>query len=82
MKRLSTLSAGMSFGETALIDVGVRSADVRADSIVECFALSRSALAELEARQPALMIHLLRNALRLSHDTAARLTAEVAALEG
>jgi glutaminase len=81
-RRLSTLSAGMSFGETALIDVGVRSADVRADSIVECCTLSRSAIAELEARQPALMVRLLRNALRLSHDTAARLTAEVAALEG
>jgi glutaminase len=81
-KRLSTLSAGMSFGETALIDVGVRSADVRADSIVECCTLGRAALAELETRQPALMIRLLRNALRLSHDTAARLTAEVAALEG
>jgi CRP-like cAMP-binding protein len=59
----------------------VRSADVRADSIVECCALSRSAIAELEAGQPALMVRLLRNALRLSHDTAARLTSEVAALE-
>ena len=81
-RRLSTLSAGMSFGEPAFQADSVRTADIRADTVVECASLDRAAIAILEAEHPALMIRLLRNALRESIDTASRLTAEVAALEG
>lgn len=81
-KRLSTLSAGMGFGETALIAGGVRSADVRADTTVECCTLSAAAFARLEQERPSLMIRLLHNLLANTAATAVRLTAEVAALEG
>jgi glutaminase len=81
VKRLSTLSAGMSFGEAALLRDGTRSADVRADSPVECATLSRDAFQRLEAEHPALAIKLLRNLMHSTADTAVRLTAEVSALE-
>jgi len=82
VKRLSTLSPGMGFGESALIVGGVRSADVRADTAVECCVLSAKDFATLEHRRPGLMIKLLVNLLSGSTETARRLTAEVAALEG
>lgn len=81
-KRLSTLSAGMSFGELALLQHGTRSADVRADSAVECLVLSRTAYARLEREQPTVLIRLMHQLLRGMSQTALRLTAEVAALEG
>ena len=81
-KRLSTLSAGMVFGEAALIAGGQRSADVRADTAVVCWALSTEAFARLKAERPGLVITLLHNLLRSLTETTARLTAEVAALEG
>jgi glutaminase len=81
-KRLSTLCAGMGFGETALLAGGVRSADVRADTQVECGTLNAHEFARLEHERPSLTIRLLRNLLNSSTETALRLTAEVAALEG
>ncbi len=81
-KRLATLSAGMSFGESALLDGGRRTADVHADTQVECLTLGSAEFAALEASRPMLMVRLLHNLLRSSADTTARLTAEVAALEG
>jgi len=81
-KRLSTLSAGMSFGELALTDGGRRSADVRADTQVECCTLSSTSFADLERGRPGLAIRLLRNLLQGVMGTAVQLTAEVAALEG
>ena len=81
-KRLATLSAGMGFGESALVAGGVRSADVRADTEVECCRLSAEAFANLEHERPSLMIRLMHNLLLSSTNIAARLTAEVAALEG
>ncbi len=81
-KRLSTLSAGMSFGEMALLDGGVRSASARADTPVECAALSAQDFARLERERPALAIRMLRNLLRRTTQTTAQLTVEVAALEG
>ncbi len=81
-KRLSTLSAGMCFGESALLAGGTRSADVRADSPVECWTLSTASFATLETERPRLVIRLLHNLLMAVSETAVRLTTEVAALEG
>jgi len=81
-KRLSTLSAGMCFGESALLVGGTRSADVRADSPVECWTLTATSFAGLESESPRLLIRLLNNLLIAVSETAVRLTAEVAALEG
>ena len=80
-KRLATLSAGMGFGESALIAGGLRSADVRADTEVECCRLSADAFAGLEHDCPTLMIRLMHNLLLSLTTISVRLTAEVAALE-
>ncbi|QTN24744.1 glutaminase A [Rhizobacter sp. AJA081-3] len=81
-KRLSTLSAGMSFGEMALLAGGQRSASARADTPVDCCTLDREAFARLETERPALALRLLRNLLQGTLQTAVQLTGEVAALEG
>jgi len=80
-KRLSTLSAGMGFGELALFAGRRRSADVRADTEVECWTLGTAALARLESEHPALALRLTHNLLLGAAETVARLTADVAALE-
>ncbi len=79
-QRLATLSAGMSFGELALVQGGRRSADVRADTAVHCARLSADAFADLARTQPGLMVRLLHNMVCALGDTTVRLTAEVAAL--
>ncbi len=81
-KRLSTLTAGMAFGEAALVAGGVRSADVRADTAVAVWVLGAAAFSELKARHPVLAITLLHNLLGSASETIHRLTAEVSALEG
>jgi glutaminase len=81
-KRLSTLSAGMSFGELAMIDGGTRSADVIAVGAVECRVLDASTLAQLGASQPQVKIALLKNMLRSAHEIVNRLSQEVSALAG
>jgi CRP-like cAMP-binding protein len=65
----------------ALVAGGQRSADVRADTAVECAVLSVETFRALEAERPSLMIHLLHKLLLVLGQTAVRLTAEVAALE-
>jgi glutaminase len=66
-KRLATFSAGMTFGEMALLDRAPRSAVVSADTEVECDLLPVAAFERLEKSHPRVMIVLLRNlALSLS----------------
>lgn len=81
-RRLSTLSAGMCFGELALVSGGQRSADVRADTPVDCYTLDAATFAALEHERPSLMIRLLHRLLQTSAATTLQLTREVAALEG
>jgi glutaminase len=64
IKRLSTLSPGMAFGELAVVNRTVRSADVRADEPVECYLLSMTAFDELGETNPLLKMTLLQNLLR------------------
>jgi glutaminase len=80
-KRLSTLQAGMAFGEAALIAGGVRSADVRADTRVLLWSLDAATFARLKTERPSLMITLLHNLLQSMAETTVRLSTEVAALE-
>lgn len=80
-QRLATLSAGMCFGEAALLYTATRGADVRADTEVECAVLPVSALQQAEAERPALALQILKGLLRSAAATTARLTAEVAVLE-
>ncbi len=79
--RLTTLSAGMTFGELAYVRREPRSADVVADSQVECRRLSFALLDELAVSEPVLYGKLLRNllevvsgSLRIANDELALLT--------
>lgn len=81
-KRLSTLSAGLSFGELAMINGGTRSADVIAVTAVECRVLDADGLSRLGAQHPAIEIALLKNMLRSAHEIVNRLSQEVVALAG
>jgi glutaminase len=79
-RRLATLSAGMTFGELAFVERGPRSADVFADSDVECLRLPYHLLDRLAGADPVLHGKVLRNilgvvvaSLRLANDEAAQL---------
>jgi glutaminase len=63
-KRLSTLSAGMVFGEMAIVNSLPRSADVRADSEVQCYALSSKDFDRFSQSDASLKATLLENLLR------------------
>jgi len=78
--RLSTLSPGMTFGELALVERSPRTADVRADTAVECFVLSADALDRLGETEPGIRAGILQNLLRSVHRMVARLNHEVATL--
>jgi len=60
-KRLATFSAGMAFGEMAVIDRAPRSANILADSEVECDFLAVEDLNRLGESHPAIRIKLLEN---------------------
>lgn len=60
-RRLATFSAGMAFGEMAVLDRAPRSAMIVADSEVQCDLLSLAALEDLDATEPAIKIKLLEN---------------------
>jgi glutaminase len=78
--RLSTLTAGMTFGEIAYIERSVRSADVRADSDVECLTLSFASLDSLTDTDPRMHGKLLRNLMRVVVSRLRSSNAEVAEL--
>jgi glutaminase len=60
-KRLATFSAGMAFGEMAILDRAPRSAIVVADTEVECDLLSLEAFEQLGSSDPGIKIKLLEN---------------------
>jgi glutaminase len=77
LRRLSTLSAGMGFGEPSMIEGGIRTAFVRADVPSVCWVLSRQAFQSLDVTSPELKIRLLENLLRSATQTLGRLSFEV-----
>lgn len=80
LQRLSTLSAGMTFGELAILDRAPRTADVRADSDVECLVLSVAAFDRLGEEHPRIKMTILENLLRNAHHMVGRLNRELASL--
>ncbi len=60
-KRLATFSAGMAFGEMAVIDRAPRSAMIQADTDVECDLLGLEDLTNLGQTHPLIKIKLLEN---------------------
>jgi glutaminase len=79
LHRLSTLAAGMAFGEQSIVEGSIRTAFVRADVASVCWVLSRSAFDSLELANPELKIRLLENLLRSATQTLGRLSFEVLA---
>jgi glutaminase len=61
--RLTTLSAGMTFGELAYVDRGPRTANVVADTAVGCRTLPYAEFDRLAVDEPQLYAKLLRNIL-------------------
>ena len=82
VRRLSTLSGGMLFGELSLIGREQRTADVHADTMVECLVLEADDFDRLAVDDPTLACALLANLLRVVGRTARRMTNEVALLAG
>jgi CRP-like cAMP-binding protein len=78
--RLATLTAGMTFGEIAYVERSVRSADVRADSDVECLTLSFASLDSLTTTDPQMHGKLLHNLMRVVVSRLRSSNAEVAEL--
>jgi glutaminase len=79
LRRLSTLSPGMGFGEPAIVDSTRRTAFVRADRASVCWVLERSAVRSLDASSPKLKIKLLENLLRSTSRIVERLSRETLA---
>jgi glutaminase len=80
--RVATLSAGMVFGEMAMLGENVRSANVRADTEVVCAVLKIDDLARLGAADPSLRAALYENLARKLAGNLRRANAEVRALSG
>ena len=79
-RRLTTQSAGTIFGELAFVARTTRTADVHADTIVECQVLRADAFDELMRDEPRAAAAVLANLLRVVGGTARRLTDELALL--
>jgi len=78
--RLATCTPGMLFGEMAILERRPRSAAVRADGPVECYAMSIETFDRLTATQPDLKVKLLENFAHSLSLRVRRLTDEVRAL--
>jgi len=72
VRRVATLTAGMTIGELALLTGGPRIGDARADTEVECHALPADALAGLHELDAHLRPILLRNLLEIVAARSAR----------
>jgi glutaminase len=80
LKRLATLSPGMAFGELAVVERGVRTADVRADKAVECYSLSIPEYDKLGKTHPRIKMTFLENLLRNVSQMVSKLNQEVTTL--
>ena len=69
-QRLSSIGPGLSFGELALLDGGVRSADVIAEEATSCYVISIAKIKELAKVHPEIQTKLIFN---ISQELAARL---------
>lgn len=80
--RLATLSAGMSLGEIGVVTGTARTADVKADTQVECYLLPKQAFDQLSETNLPARLTILENMLRQLAATATQLTKQVTALSG
>ena len=80
LRRLSTVSPGMVFGELTVVDRSPRTADVHADTAVECLVLPAVVFDRMTTTHPALKMSILENLLRNVHKVVGRLDRQVTAL--
>jgi glutaminase len=80
LKRLATLSPGMAFGELAVVERSVRTADVRADKAVECYSMSIAEFDRLGETHPRIKMTFLENLLRNVSQMVSKLNQEVTTL--
>ena len=80
--RVATLAPGMTFGEMAMLGESVRSANVQADSEVECCELSLTDLVRLGESDPRLRSFMYENLARKLAYNLRNANAEVRALSG
>ena len=80
VRRVATVTAGMTIGELALLNRGPRIGDARADTEVECYALPADALAGLRELDADLRGILLRNLLEIVAARSVRIGQDLAAL--
>ncbi len=79
-RRLSTLTPGMTFGETALLGEKRRTANVRGEEEGELRVLTAADFQALSSADPSLQAILLRNLLAATQEIVRRLTTQVASL--
>lgn len=79
--RIATLGPGLSFGEMALLDGGLRSADVVADERVVCYGFSVDHLRDLGQKRPEIFNVILGNMMRDFSERLRRANDEIRALE-
>jgi CRP-like cAMP-binding protein len=77
---LTTCTPGMLFGEMEILERRPRSAAVRADGPVECYAMSLAVFERLTAAHPDLEVKLLQSFTRRLCERARGLTDEIRAL--
>jgi glutaminase len=80
VRRVATVTAGMTIGELALLTGGARIGDARADTEVECHALPADALAGLRELDANLRATLLRNLLEIVAARTARIGQDLTTL--
>ena len=79
-RRFSTVSAGMTFGELGYVERGRRTADVLADTDIECLTLPFAVLDRLAMTEPQLYAKLLHGFARVLVSSLRVANAEVAQL--
>ena len=80
--RVATLGPGMTFGEMAMLGESVRSANVQADSDVECWEVTMTDLVRLGESDPHLRSIMYENLARKLASNLRSANAEVRALSG
>ena len=80
IRRVATVTAGMTIGELALLGGGQRIGDARADTEVECYALPADALSGLRELDANLRAVLLRNLLGIVAARSVRMREDLSTL--
>ena len=80
-KQVAVFGPGVSFGEAALLDERVRSADVRAEVQSEVGVLTLTRLDEIESRHPGLHARLFQNLAQMLAQRLAGANAQLRALD-